>query len=65
LRVPWDSKEDDLEAVREVGAREMVAMGASSSASLYQEMAEAGLRAPLASRAQDSEFTLDMFNQER
>ena len=41
----------------------MVAIGISSSASLNQAIAEAGFRAPLVSRAQDSRLLLDMIKQ--
>ena len=59
LRVLWASEEDELEAVM---GGETVAIGISLSASLNQD---AGLRPPLASRAQLSKFVLDMFNQRR
>src|ERR1700677_2733235 len=46
--------------MRGVGTGEMVAIGTSSSASLNQAIAEAGFRAPLVLRAQDSKFVWDM-----
>jgi len=62
LRVPYTSEEDELEAVT---GGETVAIGSSSSTSLNQAMADAGLRPPLVSRAQLSKFVLDMFDQRR
>ena len=49
--------------MRGAGTGEMVAIGISSSASLNQAIAEAGFRAPLVSRAQESRLLLDMIKQ--
>jgi hypothetical protein len=62
FRVPWASEEDELEAVM---GGETVVIGTLSSASLNQEMVDAGLRWPLVSRAQLSKLVLDMFDQRR
>ena len=60
FKVPWVSEEDKPDAVRGAGTGEMVAIGISSSASLNQAIAEAGFRAPLVLRVQDSRLLLDM-----
>ena len=46
--------------MRGAGIGEMVAIGISLSVSLNQVVAEAGFRALLVSRAQDSRLLLDM-----